>query len=112
VVAVAGGVVVKPEQPIDAIVAAGVAEVVVVAEAVEVELELEEATRHPPPNAAAILARRVEHESVSVVVAEEVVDVVAVEAEVARVEVAGVARKTKRSQQVPRNSTRPWMSIG
>lgn len=109
-VAVAGGVVVKPEQPIDAIVAAGVAEVVVVAEAVEVELE--EATRHPPPNAAAILARRVEHESVSVVVAEEVVDVVAVEAEVARVEVAGVARKTKRSQQVPRNSTRPWMSIG
>jgi len=43
--------------------------------------------------------------------AEEVVDVVAAEV-AARVEEAGVARKTKRSQPVPRNSTRPWMSIG
>lgn len=108
-VAVAGGVVVKPERPIDAIVAAaaGVAEVVLEVEAAEAVV----ATRHPPPNAAAILARRVEHESVSVAVVEEVVDVVAAEV-AARVEEAGVARKTKRSQPVPRNSTRPWMSIG
>jgi hypothetical protein len=101
-VAVVVGVVAMLERPIVAVAAA----------VAEVEAAVVVATRHPPPNAAAILARRVEHESVSVVVAEEVVDVVAVEAEVARVEVAGVARKTKRSQQVPRNSTRPWMSIG